>query len=217
MQRGLVGSEMCIRDRYQRRVHGEYMKCEEILAKILGEPENKVCIDCGKDESACASLNNGVFLCSKCSALHAGLGIEISKVKALNENNWTESELAYFEKGGNKKFSVFLEMYGIDATLGLSRYNCKATAYYRKKLKSLAEGDMFVDEIPPSFAEGQRQIGDEYSPLVKDEPSFEPEPESTGNKVLSFFTSGFNTVVDTAKELGEKEKKKKKKKKSTLR
>eukprot|EP00831_Metopus_contortus_P040950 TRINITY_DN3207_c0_g1_i6.p3 TRINITY_DN3207_c0_g1~~TRINITY_DN3207_c0_g1_i6.p3 ORF type:complete len:110 (+),score=38.48 TRINITY_DN3207_c0_g1_i6:166-495(+) len=26
MQRGLVGSEMCIRDRYQRRVHGEEKK-----------------------------------------------------------------------------------------------------------------------------------------------------------------------------------------------
>eukprot|EP00831_Metopus_contortus_P013241 TRINITY_DN15360_c0_g1_i7.p1 TRINITY_DN15360_c0_g1~~TRINITY_DN15360_c0_g1_i7.p1 ORF type:complete len:114 (-),score=34.13 TRINITY_DN15360_c0_g1_i7:40-381(-) len=25
MQRGLVGSEMCIRDRYQRRVHGSYL------------------------------------------------------------------------------------------------------------------------------------------------------------------------------------------------
>eukprot|EP00831_Metopus_contortus_P069400 TRINITY_DN6237_c0_g1_i5.p1 TRINITY_DN6237_c0_g1~~TRINITY_DN6237_c0_g1_i5.p1 ORF type:complete len:158 (+),score=37.03 TRINITY_DN6237_c0_g1_i5:105-578(+) len=27
MQRGLVGSEMCIRDRYQRRVHGECFNC----------------------------------------------------------------------------------------------------------------------------------------------------------------------------------------------
>eukprot|EP00831_Metopus_contortus_P078617 TRINITY_DN7643_c0_g1_i2.p1 TRINITY_DN7643_c0_g1~~TRINITY_DN7643_c0_g1_i2.p1 ORF type:complete len:168 (+),score=35.59 TRINITY_DN7643_c0_g1_i2:159-662(+) len=26
MQRGLVGSEMCIRDRYQRRVHGDFVK-----------------------------------------------------------------------------------------------------------------------------------------------------------------------------------------------
>eukprot|EP00831_Metopus_contortus_P073348 TRINITY_DN6689_c0_g1_i3.p2 TRINITY_DN6689_c0_g1~~TRINITY_DN6689_c0_g1_i3.p2 ORF type:complete len:169 (-),score=49.81 TRINITY_DN6689_c0_g1_i3:10-516(-) len=37
MQRGLVGSEMCIRDRYQRRVHGE--KEKENLLKIFQEIE----------------------------------------------------------------------------------------------------------------------------------------------------------------------------------
>eukprot|EP00831_Metopus_contortus_P085168 TRINITY_DN983_c0_g1_i12.p2 TRINITY_DN983_c0_g1~~TRINITY_DN983_c0_g1_i12.p2 ORF type:complete len:154 (-),score=39.42 TRINITY_DN983_c0_g1_i12:55-516(-) len=43
MQRGLVGSEMCIRDRYQRRVHGgtkvmltqERFKCPEFLFNPL--------------------------------------------------------------------------------------------------------------------------------------------------------------------------------------
>eukprot|EP00831_Metopus_contortus_P061812 TRINITY_DN5372_c0_g1_i4.p1 TRINITY_DN5372_c0_g1~~TRINITY_DN5372_c0_g1_i4.p1 ORF type:complete len:228 (-),score=71.63 TRINITY_DN5372_c0_g1_i4:41-724(-) len=33
MQRGLVGSEMCIRDRYQRRVHGD-----ELRSRILSDP-----------------------------------------------------------------------------------------------------------------------------------------------------------------------------------
>eukprot|EP00831_Metopus_contortus_P050465 TRINITY_DN4242_c0_g1_i3.p2 TRINITY_DN4242_c0_g1~~TRINITY_DN4242_c0_g1_i3.p2 ORF type:complete len:161 (+),score=45.63 TRINITY_DN4242_c0_g1_i3:151-633(+) len=34
MQRGLVGSEMCIRDRYQRRVHGANKKVIELHAKL---------------------------------------------------------------------------------------------------------------------------------------------------------------------------------------
>eukprot|EP00831_Metopus_contortus_P051433 TRINITY_DN43175_c0_g1_i2.p1 TRINITY_DN43175_c0_g1~~TRINITY_DN43175_c0_g1_i2.p1 ORF type:complete len:246 (+),score=38.51 TRINITY_DN43175_c0_g1_i2:161-898(+) len=37
MQRGLVGSEMCIRDRYQRRVHGnEFSRCEVTLLNRTG-------------------------------------------------------------------------------------------------------------------------------------------------------------------------------------
>eukprot|EP00831_Metopus_contortus_P029534 TRINITY_DN24283_c0_g1_i1.p2 TRINITY_DN24283_c0_g1~~TRINITY_DN24283_c0_g1_i1.p2 ORF type:complete len:108 (+),score=46.69 TRINITY_DN24283_c0_g1_i1:160-483(+) len=43
MQRGLVGSEMCIRDRYQRRVHGaksEIMKSElGLCAKLHKQDE----------------------------------------------------------------------------------------------------------------------------------------------------------------------------------
>eukprot|EP00831_Metopus_contortus_P004632 TRINITY_DN11721_c0_g1_i2.p4 TRINITY_DN11721_c0_g1~~TRINITY_DN11721_c0_g1_i2.p4 ORF type:complete len:144 (-),score=31.69 TRINITY_DN11721_c0_g1_i2:299-730(-) len=46
MQRGLVGSEMCIRDRYQRRVHGrsildgnETLVSLEAKALELGEPK----------------------------------------------------------------------------------------------------------------------------------------------------------------------------------
>eukprot|EP00831_Metopus_contortus_P033932 TRINITY_DN2712_c0_g1_i8.p1 TRINITY_DN2712_c0_g1~~TRINITY_DN2712_c0_g1_i8.p1 ORF type:complete len:308 (+),score=68.48 TRINITY_DN2712_c0_g1_i8:133-1056(+) len=39
MQRGLVGSEMCIRDRYQRRVHGEHRR-EEIQDHIENEGDD---------------------------------------------------------------------------------------------------------------------------------------------------------------------------------
>eukprot|EP00831_Metopus_contortus_P032224 TRINITY_DN26087_c0_g1_i2.p1 TRINITY_DN26087_c0_g1~~TRINITY_DN26087_c0_g1_i2.p1 ORF type:complete len:128 (-),score=45.45 TRINITY_DN26087_c0_g1_i2:96-479(-) len=35
MQRGLVGSEMCIRDRYQRRVHGEVRLMMDTISKEL--------------------------------------------------------------------------------------------------------------------------------------------------------------------------------------
>eukprot|EP00831_Metopus_contortus_P037216 TRINITY_DN29341_c0_g1_i5.p2 TRINITY_DN29341_c0_g1~~TRINITY_DN29341_c0_g1_i5.p2 ORF type:complete len:149 (-),score=45.91 TRINITY_DN29341_c0_g1_i5:3-449(-) len=62
MQRGLVGSEMCIRDRYQRRVHGihqaEGMKAqiktlmEEVVAKITKkEKEFESLIDSLLDDS----------------------------------------------------------------------------------------------------------------------------------------------------------------------
>eukprot|EP00831_Metopus_contortus_P067929 TRINITY_DN60676_c0_g1_i1.p1 TRINITY_DN60676_c0_g1~~TRINITY_DN60676_c0_g1_i1.p1 ORF type:complete len:138 (-),score=27.35 TRINITY_DN60676_c0_g1_i1:94-507(-) len=50
MQRGLVGSEMCIRDRYQRRVHGaEYMgRCGHFAAiaeKCRSEIDHKNVLD----------------------------------------------------------------------------------------------------------------------------------------------------------------------------
>eukprot|EP00831_Metopus_contortus_P003087 TRINITY_DN11147_c0_g1_i2.p2 TRINITY_DN11147_c0_g1~~TRINITY_DN11147_c0_g1_i2.p2 ORF type:complete len:134 (-),score=31.48 TRINITY_DN11147_c0_g1_i2:201-602(-) len=40
MQRGLVGSEMCIRDRYQRRVHGEKFINKTIAKELLSEMNN---------------------------------------------------------------------------------------------------------------------------------------------------------------------------------
>ncbi len=50
-------------------------------------PENKLCFECGTASSKWASVNNAVFLCLKCSAIHRGLGVNISFVRSVDMGN----------------------------------------------------------------------------------------------------------------------------------
>lgn len=51
------------------------------LKKILSRPENRICADCHETQMPTwASINCGVFICLKCSGIHRGLGVHISKV-----------------------------------------------------------------------------------------------------------------------------------------
>ena len=50
------------------------------LKSILSRPENKICADCKEQMPTWASINCGVFICLKCSGIHRGLGVHVSKV-----------------------------------------------------------------------------------------------------------------------------------------
>eukprot|EP00831_Metopus_contortus_P028061 TRINITY_DN23424_c0_g1_i10.p4 TRINITY_DN23424_c0_g1~~TRINITY_DN23424_c0_g1_i10.p4 ORF type:complete len:122 (+),score=47.72 TRINITY_DN23424_c0_g1_i10:131-496(+) len=65
MQRGLVGSEMCIRDRYQRRVHGRdggIFMSEESKIKYLSDIEKYELINVNDGEKYDYLLNNDLII-----------------------------------------------------------------------------------------------------------------------------------------------------------
>eukprot|EP00831_Metopus_contortus_P017609 TRINITY_DN17439_c0_g1_i2.p5 TRINITY_DN17439_c0_g1~~TRINITY_DN17439_c0_g1_i2.p5 ORF type:complete len:113 (-),score=45.81 TRINITY_DN17439_c0_g1_i2:752-1090(-) len=70
MQRGLVGSEMCIRDRYQRRVHGDKKKRNSMVEKkipVITEEDRKkeILLDINKKINIlelCQAVMKGYFM-----------------------------------------------------------------------------------------------------------------------------------------------------------
>ena len=110
------------------------------IPEILSLPGNSTCCDCGIEKPKWASLNNGVFLCLKCAGIHRGLGVDISTIRSLQIDSWTDKQILYLTNGGNNKLKQIWEEYGINSSFSVEKkYKSKACDYYRKYLKNLVE------------------------------------------------------------------------------
>ena len=131
-------------------LHFSHEKFKELM-KI---PENKTCFDCDTKSCQWASINNGIFLCTNCSGIHRGLGVEKSYIRSILWDNWNEYQIEFMLKGGNKQLKDLLKEYSFNTKLINSKkfYQTKIMDYYRKYLKSKVEGITF-SELPPSKEE----------------------------------------------------------------
>ena len=131
------------------------------IPEILSLPGNSSCCDCGMERPKWASLNNGIFLCLKCAGIHRSLGVDISTIRSLQIDSWTDKQILYLSQGGNLKFKQNLEEFGIDPKTQVEyKYKCKASDYYRKYLKNLVEkisdqNYKQIELIKPSSEEGR--------------------------------------------------------------
>ncbi|KAF6775037.1 hypothetical protein AHF37_06475 [Paragonimus kellicotti] len=71
------------------------------LMKLVREPNNSFCADCGEPRPLWASWNLGVFLCLRCAALHRKLGTHVSKVKSLQLDSWTSDQFQTLSQSSN--------------------------------------------------------------------------------------------------------------------
>ena len=55
---------------------------EEFTA-FLEEIDNQSCFDCGGSNAAWASVNNAIYLCMNCAALHRGFGVSYSFIRSI--------------------------------------------------------------------------------------------------------------------------------------
>jgi len=71
--------------------------------------ENQTCADCDAKDPLWVSINQGVFLCIKCSGIHRLLGVQISRIKSIELDNWDNSHIEFIRVMGNKKGNEILE------------------------------------------------------------------------------------------------------------
>ncbi len=109
----------------------------------------------GQAPPACVSVNNGVFLCVDCEAIHTKLGPEISHILPLTLNEWKEpANFQYLKLGGNERLNMFLRPFNLDKKPGNIKYRSKAAAFYRRQLDALVNNRPF-EEKPLSHTEGR--------------------------------------------------------------
>jgi ADP-ribosylation factor GTPase-activating protein 1 len=80
------------------------------------------------------SVNNGIFLCFNCSGVHRALGMQISFIKSMTMDSWTDQQLNMMKEGGNAKFKAFMETYNLNQESPAMKYKTKAAEYYRKSV-----------------------------------------------------------------------------------
>ncbi|KLO11272.1 ArfGap-domain-containing protein [Schizopora paradoxa] len=84
-------------------------KHAQMLRELIKKPENKMCADCKKNDTRWASWNIGVFVCIRCSGVHRGMGVHISRVKSVDLDTWGEREMESIMKWGNHRANLYWE------------------------------------------------------------------------------------------------------------
>eukprot|EP00826_Nyctotherus_ovalis_P026125 TRINITY_DN2039_c0_g2_i3.p2 TRINITY_DN2039_c0_g2~~TRINITY_DN2039_c0_g2_i3.p2 ORF type:complete len:128 (-),score=21.07 TRINITY_DN2039_c0_g2_i3:120-503(-) len=111
--------------------------------QLMEDEANKTCCDCGTHlhitllgnvSPQWASVNNSVFLCFNCSGVHRSFGMQISFVKSLAMDSWTDQQMAMMREGGNAKFKAFMETYNLNQEQPAMKYKTVAAEYYRKSV-----------------------------------------------------------------------------------
>lgn len=176
----------------------------EIFTRLLSIPDNKACFDCQTPEVSFASINHGIFLCKSCSQIHKKELVNISTIKSIENDSWTEPELNMMIMGGNIKFRNFCEIYRFpkDYTLEM-RYSTVAVVFYREMLHNQLIKKLIPE--PPSIEDGSK-LTKEFLPNINvTQESYKNDKEGEMiDKAFGFFEKVSSYTKQKIKKIEEK-------------
>lgn len=106
-------------------------------------PENQKCVDCAAKFPQWATASFGTFICMDCSSRHRGLGPQVSFVRSITMDNWSERELQTMELGGNKRFKEFCRQKGV----GVDDYRGEVLRRYKQDLERSVAARLGEEEV----------------------------------------------------------------------
>lgn len=174
------------------------------LSSILKSKGNDKCLDCGTEDPQFISINNGVFICFNCAAVHKTLGDEISKLQNISEE-LDEAEIKLMHNGGNDRFLqnlVSFELVKNNNHLSLNenkikqKYLYKASEFYRR----LLEAEVNNLELPER---PENQIGKQF---IEGYEVSKDKEKGVFSKIGGFFSSTANKAKDKIENLHIKDK-----------
>ena len=120
------------------------------LEEIYMNEKNSTCFDCDNKPAHWASISNGIFLCLDCSGEHRGFGINVSYIRSVTMDQWTQEQVNIMKVGGNERLKEFLITYNMPEDLEKKKIYCsKLMHYYRKQLKAESMGQIYMEPLPP--------------------------------------------------------------------
>lgn len=107
--------------------------CRSLLYNI---PGNSNCVDCGSARPTWASVTYGVLLCVQCSGRHRSYGVNVSRVRSIDMDAWSHTQVLAMLEGGNQQLQQFFDRHnmGNKTSMVSSRYMTKAALFYRSNL-----------------------------------------------------------------------------------
>jgi hypothetical protein len=169
--------------------------------EMMNDPLNRVCFECDHSPITWVSVNNAIFLCTDCSVLHRGFGADLSFVKTINMDTFTDNELTIIGYGGNDQLKMYFQEYGIPFDPPINKYRTKGAHAYRLTIKALATNKKVppiitseeacqehVYQRKPYFSENREDL------LLKDPKSF---VKGKLRSVASFFGKSKDKLKET--------------------
>lgn len=113
---------------------------DEVFQELKSNPDNNFCFDCDAAQPQWAAVLYGTFVCASCAAEHQALGPRISRVKNLEDEGWTATELKTMRDGGNKQLEDFFALYKIKKQAPVDfKYKTKAAEFFRTRNQKAAD------------------------------------------------------------------------------
>eukprot|EP00826_Nyctotherus_ovalis_P028098 TRINITY_DN2211_c0_g1_i2.p1 TRINITY_DN2211_c0_g1~~TRINITY_DN2211_c0_g1_i2.p1 ORF type:complete len:179 (+),score=64.34 TRINITY_DN2211_c0_g1_i2:353-889(+) len=129
--------------------------------------------------------------------------MQISFVKSLTMDSWTDRQLTMMKEGGNAKFKSFMETYSLNQDPPATKYRTLAAEYYRKSLKAKVGNEAFEEPLPEVSA--GKKVAPEFAQAAG--PTAEPHPEEEPKKTtFQYISGGFFAAVGAVKSAGVKAK-----------